>query len=309
MQTIFKHALDSLSAGSPASLVVVVDAQGSVPGKTGAMVVVTHADAVGTIGGGVAEHRLVEMARAHTGDPVLQRFDHTRDEGSLCSGTQTFAIVSLGGATDTVSHICTTLQRGGFGALGLSEAGVTFSTTEVGADGLVVTDQGWQYCQTLGTVDTLTVIGGGHVSLALSQVMRSLPFRIVVLDNRAELPTMSSNTFAHEVRTVSYEDLARQVPQGEHSYVVIMTYGHREDQTVLEQLIAGRHRYLGMMGSRHKVSQIFANLEAKGVAPARLEQVHAPVGIAIGSQTPAEIAISIAAEIVEVRNHAGSTTA
>jgi xanthine dehydrogenase accessory factor len=132
--------------------------------------------------------------------------------------------------------------------------------------------------------------------------MATLPFRIVVLDNRAELPTMAANHHAHELRVVDFERIADEVPEGERSWVVVMTFGHHHDREVVERLLGRRFRYLGLMGSLAKVRKMFADMVRDGADPDALARVRAPIGVPIGSHTPEEIAISVAAELVALRN-------
>ena len=140
------------------------------------------------------------------------------------------------------------------------------------------------------------------MALALSRVMATLPFRIVVLDNRSDLPTMADNVFAHETHVVDYGRIADHIAEGERSWVVIMTFGHTHDSIVLESLAGKPLRYLGLMGSTAKVERLFAIMRDGGVPEAHLARISAPVGVSIGSHTPEEIAISIAAEIIKLRN-------
>jgi xanthine dehydrogenase accessory factor len=113
---------------------------------------------------------------------------------------------------------------------------------------------------------------------------------------------MEANTYAHERRVVDYEEVAEHVPAGERSWVVIMTYGHVHDRHVLGKLLGRDYAYLGVLGSRAKIHAMFDRMKKEGVLPESLEQVHAPVGLSIRSHTPEEIAISIAGEIIAVRN-------
>jgi len=301
---LWQRALESLRQGQAAVLVTVVDAQGPVPGRPGAKMAVTAQGSVGTIGGGVAERQLAERARTLAGGPTLESFEHAGSaEGSFCAGTQVFALLPLGlPQAATLQSIVETLTGAGHGVLRLGSAGLSFTSGQKAPTSFARRGDSWTFAETLGRLEVLTIIGGGHVSLALSRVMATLPFRIVVLDDRAELPTMIGNPFAHETRVIDFERVAEHVPDGDLSYAVIMTYAHLDDQDVLERLVGRDYRYLGMMGSAPKVRQIFANLEAKGVRRERLARVRAPIGLAIGSHTPEEIAISVAAEIVKVRN-------
>lgn len=304
MEDLWEHALATVRKGGRAVLVVVAHHEGSVPGTTGAVMVVSDVGAAGTVGGGVAEHEMTDRAATFDGPPALVDIVHTPDaSGSLCSGRQTMAMARLSAADEpTVTTICDVLRAGRSGVLEISDRGVAFTPDATTASELVTSETGWRFRTTLGLVDTLTIVGGGHCALALSRVMAALPFRIVVLDDRPELPTLAANAFAHETRLVDYARLAEHVPEGDRSWVVIMTFGHQHDETALRSLVDHRVRYLGLMGSASKVAQMLAAMRADGVPERFLHSLSAPVGVPIGSHTPEEIAISIAAEIIRERN-------
>ena len=150
--------------------------------------------------------------------------------------------------------------------------------------------------------DTLYVFGGGHVGLALSKIFSNLNFKTVLFDNRSELNTFNENRFANEKHIVDYRSVADLVPEGFNVYVVIVTFAHKSDEQVLEQMLPKNVKYLGAMGSDKKIKTIFDHLTEKGYTKEQLSKVHAPIGLPINSETPAEIAISIAAEIIAVKN-------
>jgi xanthine dehydrogenase accessory factor len=300
----WRFALDSLKDGRRAVLVFVVDHSGSVPGVTGTRIVVSDEAFAGTIGGGVAEMQMIERATAHQGDAEIYRFLHTPSGGgTLCSGIQDFAIISLSQHDEkAVQSIVDALEHHRTGTLYLAADGVGFEPGETRPHSFSNGGESWSYSGSIGLEDTLHIIGGGHVCLALSRIMSTLPFRIVVLDNREDLPTMAANQWAHEQRVISIDEVAAHVEEGDRSWVVIMTFGHAHDRQVLEGLLGRSYAYLGLMGSKAKVRQMFASMIADGIPEADLEKVTAPVGISIGSHTPEEIAISIAAEIVALKN-------
>jgi xanthine dehydrogenase accessory factor len=306
MTEIWKHALRSIRRGQRTVLVVVVDHSGSVPGTTGAAMVVSDADTAGTVGGGVAEHEMIERAHAFDGTTELIDIEHTPDSsGSLCSGSHTLALLALT-ADDlpVLESMTATLDQDRVGLLRLSEAGLDF--TPDGRSATRFDAAGWSFETTLGRLDTLYFVGGGHCALALSRVMANLPFRIVVLDDRPELPTMADNRFAHETRVIEYDRLADHVDGGDRSWVVVMTFGHAHDETALRALAGKPLRYIGLLGSVAKVQQMFARMREDGVTEEHLDRVSAPVGVPISSHTPEEIAVSIAAEIIAVRNQEAS---
>jgi xanthine dehydrogenase accessory factor len=114
---------------------------------------------------------------------------------------------------------------------------------------------------------------------------------------------MKLNEFVHEKNIVSsYDVLSPLVGSGDHHYVVIMTFGYRTDAIALRALIGKDYRYIGMLGSRKKIEKLFADLASEGITAEALRNIHAPAGINIKSETPEEIAVSIAAEIIKAKN-------
>jgi xanthine dehydrogenase accessory factor len=300
----WRFALESILADLRAVLVFVVDHTGSVPGVTGTHVVVSNAEFAGTIGGGAAEQELIEQARLHPGGTEITRFRHTpTDGGTLCSGIQDFAIVSLTrNDEEAITSLVDALDHQRTGTLHLTPGGAEFELGETQPHSFSQSDDFWEYTGPIGLEDTLYIIGGGHVALALSRVVATLPFRIVVLDNRQDLPTMAANSWAHVRHVVDYDLIGDHVAEGDRSWVVIMTFGHAHDRQVLEGLLGKELAYLGLMGSQAKVRQMFAAMVDSGIPEALLEKVKAPLGVPIGSHTPEEIAVSVAAEIIAIRN-------
>lgn len=155
----------------------------------------------------------------------------------------------------------------------------------------------------MGLINTAYIIGGGHVGLALSRLLAMLDFYIVVLDERAEINTFQNNTDADEKIITAFHQIEQHIHNGEQNYVFIMTPNHRADKLVLRQLLDKKLRYLGMMGSASKVNEIFEDLRQEGVSSAKLQQLHAPIGLPIKSHTSTEIAISITAQIIAIKNN------
>ena len=283
---------------------VVVDHQGSVPGKTGAMGVVSPLGLKGTIGGGLVEKQFAERALSFDGPPEVVRFDLTSPEiDSICLGIQDIAMLRLSGDdVQTIEDIVRTLEADGQGILQMSHTGISFQANTSAPRTFENDGHSWFFRSTLGRLDTLYQIGGGHVALALSRIMANLGFRIIVMDDRENLATLNANSWATETKRVDYADIVQHVVEGPHSWVTIMTQGHRMDAEVLAQLYDKDLRYLGMMGSANKVKEVFARLEGQGIQRSKLEHTYSPIGLQIRSHTPEEIAISVAAEMISVRN-------
>jgi xanthine dehydrogenase accessory factor len=315
----WEYVHECLQADEPVLLLLVVESGGSSPGKPGFKMVVTVDGRIyGTIGGGIMERDLVEKAgkllSRGTGRPQLLKLLHHEDgagkrSGMICSGWQRLALLHLaGGDSDAVDSLIFALKRNRPGRLKFSPQGMEFQPLKKPAAAIAFTFKSvddWMYQEEAGQRPTVTIIGGGHVGLALSRVMADLNFHIMVLDDRARLATMAANTYAQEKQVVNYKSIGKHVSEGNQNYVVIMTFGHKADELVLKQLAGEKLRYLGLLGSPAKIAQIFARLKKKGIGAASLKKVHAPIGLPINSHTPEEIAVSIAAEIIQVKNQPG----
>lgn len=151
----------------------------------------------------------------------------------------------------------------------------------------------------------LVIVGAGHVGQQLAQYASDVDFDVWVIDDRESY--CNPERFPRATRHIvgPFEEILTGLPVDESTYCVIVTRGHNHDEEALFHLIQKSPRYLGMIGSRRKIRMIFDDLIEQGMTPERLEQVHAPLGFDIGSQTVPEIAVSIVAELVACRNLPG----
>lgn len=150
----------------------------------------------------------------------------------------------------------------------------------------------------------LIIAGAGYVAQALAKLAANLDFRIIVVDDRRDLADPTA--FGDSV-SLSFGDIPqtlRELEPDESSFVVIVTRGHHLDEEALLAALESRAAYVGMIGSPSKVRNIFKALQQKGIAREALERVYAPIGLDLGAETPDEIALSIAAEIVMLRHQA-----
>ena len=315
--------LQSLCTGEPVILLVVVASEGSAPGKPGFVMAVSKDKTLqGSIGGGAVEYELVDYAydllHAATGwaDKVRPEFLHRthRDSGSkddsgmVCGGNQQVLLYPLY-AQDIgcIQEVVECLEKGQCKHLCLSPVGMTLEPWKPAGGFRFISSSDWSFALEVGSPDTAYLIGGGHVSLALANLLASLGFRIVVFDERDHIGTLQANVWADEKIICPFSEVGQHIPQGEQSWVVIMTPSHLHDEQVLRQLIAYELHYLGMLASKTKVAQIFNRLRSDGIKEAVLSRVHAPVGIPMNSQTPEEIAVSIAAEFIQIRKSSSCT--
>ena len=155
---------------------------------------------------------------------------------------------------------------------------------------------------------TLYLFGGGHISLSVAPLARAVGFRVVVLDDRAAFANPKRFPGASECIAAPYEGIFDRLDIDDASYLVSVTRGHTYDETVIEQAARTDARYIGMIGSRRKIRLMWDHLEGKGIPRARLETIHAPIGLDIGADTPEEIAVAIVAELIETRRRGDAVT-
>ncbi len=146
------------------------------------------------------------------------------------------------------------------------------------------------------------IFGGGHISVVLAELLGHVGFRVSVIDDR---PEFANKTRFPRANKVICKDFAAAITGGEvaideQTAVIIVTRGHRYDLDCLRGTVEAGAKYLGMIGSRRRVAGILKLLAEEGVAPAHIERLRAPIGLDIGATTPAEIAVSIVAEIIAV---------
>lgn len=148
----------------------------------------------------------------------------------------------------------------------------------------------------------LLIVGGGHVGQAVGNMASDLDFDVWVVDDRQEYASRERFPQAQQLFTGDINRVLADLEITPDTYCLIVTRGHNHDEEALYHLADRGARYVGMIGSKRKIKLIIDDLLAEGIRPEALEAVHAPVGIDIGSQTVAEIAVSILAELIAHRN-------
>jgi len=314
--TIWDFIYNQLSLDNRLILIVVTETKGSSPGRVGFKIAVSESgEFLGSIGGGIMEHNMVELARKklreNSNEIFVKRQIHNPESehdksGMICSGEQTQVFIPLSKSDlKTFSSLYNSINEGRKGSLIINGKGASFLSDHHLEKSIVSrfeNEENWEYAEQTGLTDTVYIFGAGHISLPLSQILRMLGFRVIVFDDRRDLSTYNANTFAHHKEVINYRFVSDLVPEGKDSYVAIMTFGHLSDDIVLRQMLRKKLKYLGMIGSKSKVQELFDRLRKEGFSEESLSFVNTPIGIPIGSQTPEEIAVSIAARIIQTRN-------
>ena len=262
-------ARDLIEQGEDFVIAKVVDTSGSTPRKKGAVLMMKRdGTTIGTVGGGLLEAETEKLCR------------------------KTFE-------TKEKSHVYEfTLDEKQKGALDMGCGG----DATVQIDYIDAENPG-DFVKEFKLASTAYIFGGGHVAYALEPVLRHVDFRTVVIDDREEYA--NPERYPHADRTIAVENFDNafdDIETDDDSYIIIVTRGHRGDLQVLREALKRDFAYLGMIGSRRKNELLFDTLRKEGVPESKLAEVHAPIGLKIGSETPEEIAVSIVAEIIQVRS-------
>lgn len=307
----------SLAGNIPVILLYVLESHGSSPGRQGFFMAVNKEGAMeGSIGGGIMEHKFVEMVKeklqadSYELRAIKKQFHNksaaSNQSGMICSGEQTILLYIVQQKDkEAVQQIISSLEQNKNGTLTLSPGGIAFDRSLPAKDFYYSfqSEDDWLYYEKTGYKNHLFIIGGGHCALALSKLMRGMDFYIRVYDDRSELKTMIENDTAHEKSFVNdYSELKDLISSGKDHYVIIMTMGYRTDDIAIRALMGKEFRYIGMLGSQTKTQKMINEYRQQGIKEDWLQRIQAPAGLLISSKTPEEIAVSIAAEIIKSKN-------
>ncbi|MFZ4544202.1 MAG: XdhC family protein [Saprospiraceae bacterium] len=310
---LWQFIKEKLEDSQDVLLLCVLYSEGSSPGRQGfKMAVAQDGSFSGTIGGGIMEHKLVEKARQMFQNQILdnqliwQHHDKekTKDRsGMICSGSQLNAFVHIS-KKDLLS--IEQILEGMPCFLTLNASGIHVHNIENRHSNFELSNtdnNNWTYVEKLNAKPKVHIFGGGHVSLALSELLAFLDFEVIVYDDRKDLSTLEQNTFANKKIIIpDYLEIGQAVQFSKDDFVIIMTIGFRTDKIVLRQLLNENVRYLGMLGSQHKTATLLKELQTEGFCNEQLAKIKSPIGLNIHSKTSREIAVSIAAEIIANKN-------
>lgn len=307
-----------VATGSPAGVVLVGAHTRGSPGTTGArMFVRPDGTQFGTIGGGIMELRLIEQTRAalrigSVAAPRARVLRHRRrsmqridegESGMICAGRQTNVELTVTPRDgETLATIGALAARGADGTVTVGPGGLGCDAAppDLSLPAVSLTEgTDWLYREQLLNRNRLAIIGGGHCSLALSRIGASLGWHVTVLDRRSDADTFRNNKDAHGIVVKDYRDAAAALSWPQFTDVVVMTTDFVSDTRALLGCVSRPLRFIGTMGSAAKIRAIREALVAEGVCDEHIARIHAPVGLPMRSNTPAEIAVSVAAQLLQ----------
>ncbi|MCD6532857.1 MAG: XdhC family protein [Deltaproteobacteria bacterium] len=297
---------------------------------------------IGTVGGGIGEHEVIKAAQnaIEKSQSGLLDFSLAGEQGldsaAICGGHFTVFISYWAKSDDydLAAAVAATLQGGSAQYLIESLPQQNFAKMERSlldpADGNVTGNPIASLPATVaetcksGTMSTsvqrinidnrefllseitlppqMVIFGGGHLALPLAEMASWCRFSVTVIDDRPEFSDPQRFPAADKVTTAPMEEVSKLYTPGTNACLVLITREHKHDYILLKQLLGTEYAYLGMIGSRRRTSQVKQRLIDEGFNPDEIKRLYSPIGLSIGAQTPAEIAISIMAEIIEVRH-------
>jgi len=321
-----------INADFPAVLATIVQVTGSAPRHEGAqMLIFPDGRSVGTIGGGCGEAEVRREALSVLDEQkakiyeVLLNSDLAADEGMVCGGVMNVLLEPVSQAIPydaaleclekvkpavIVTQLASKLNKGVYSPSGSKLAGEDCTVDEkvlvqaynTGKTIFVTGDQEVSTLyQPVLPEEKLLILGAGHVGQYVAAFGKKLDFKVTVVDDRPDFANPSLFPDADQILCTDFERALDSYEIDQSTYIVIVTRGHRYDEICLKRVLGRPYKYLGMIGSRRRVKMLLAKLEDEGFAGEELRKVKTPIGLKIGAETPAEIAISILGEIISVR--------
>lgn len=274
MRELLDKLKETLDRGEAAVMATIVASSGSTPRGSGARMLVTEAGrAAGTVGGGAVEYACEQRARE--------------------------CLVQKNSAVE--NYVLTHNEVADIGMICGGDVRVEFRYIEPGD--VIVAELEREYEEQRIKDGRVFIFGGGHVSQQLVPTLSRVGFRCVVIEDRQEFaaPELFESR-AEEIRLTDMDKVAELVPEiTPDDYVCIMTRGHKDDYLVQAQMLRSQACYIGVIGSRHKIAGVNAKLRADGFTEDDLKRIITPIGLDIAAETAAEIAVSVAAQMINVR--------
>jgi xanthine dehydrogenase accessory factor len=310
-----KAVSEWLTSGENVILATIIADSGSTPRGAGArMAMISDGSSIGTIGGGAVEYKVQQMALDALKDKKSQirsfilSPNEKEDLGMVCGGNVTVYIQYISAGDENARKMFA------YGAELFSQnidswlvADITDETDcrmsihTTPPDVQAEASGRKYYSEPLTKAGRVYVFGGGHVSRELVPLLSHLGFSCVVFDSLPKFANKELFPAADDAILGDFDNISSSVGITEKDYVVIMTRGHSFDLAVQAQALRRSPRYIGAIGSRAKVAAVSKKLREQGFSQEEIDSVHSPIGIDIKADTPAEIAVSIAAELIMVR--------
>lgn len=307
MKNIYKGIIDLINKNVDCVLVTITNSKGSTPRGAGAKMVVTKEGLYsGTIGGGKVEHEAIEKARRVLEDKKTTTYyyrlnqNDIQDLGMICGGNVDVCFSYIDKDSSYIKGLLKDVvdiyENNEKGYLIISRMEGDEKPLRLSRERADVTED--LYVEKIVTYDRIYIFGGGHVSQALVPVLAEVDFQCIIVEDRKEFTKKELFPEAYKIVLTDFEDIFSTVKIEKNDYVAVMTRGHKDDEKIQAQVLKTSAKYIGVIGSRRKKAIVFSNLKKQGFTERNLDRISTPIGLDIKAETPEEIAISIAAELI-----------
>lgn len=337
MKSLLSEALELCREHTPFVFATILSQDGSTPRSSGSRMLILQDRIVSTIGGGAMEGEVIQNARSRilgSRSSQILYYDMngspTATLGLACGGSCEVLIADIppefapvfesavqAETNEVPSWLIYIMDNSGRQPFSMcvninceslvgsdssvvsSAEGILLNPIRIAVHG--ETKEGIRYvAQDVGSAPHMFIFGAGHVSCEVAKLALNTGFRVTVLDDRADYCNSARFPDCECIVVDDFTDFP-QIQADKNSYLVIMTRGHANDREVLEWALTRDYKYLGMIGSKTKRDKLYQMLMEKGTASEELAKVHCPIGLGIFAETPAEIAVSVIAEVISVR--------
>jgi len=322
MEELFLSALEQLKKGQDIMLVTIIESKGSAPRGAGARMWVSsnsksgNADFSGTIGGGIIESMALREAEELLQAKCCKIKEYNLGAaevasiGMVCGGRIWISYFYIASDNQQMIELLTEInaryqrrENTWLMITGDEDKTWVMSIAKKGTNSkTVVEENAIHYTEHLIKSETVYVFGGGHVAQALVPLLVKVGFSCVVFDDRKEFASVTHFPEAAEVHCGDFRNIDKTLTIRKDDYVVIMTRGHVNDFLVQGWALAHQPYYIGVIGSRKKIAYVTSKLLEQGFTKEAITACHTPIGLDIGAETPAEIAVSVAGELIQVRS-------
>jgi xanthine dehydrogenase accessory factor len=300
------RVLGSVTIGGCVDARVIAEAEEVLAGAPPRVVSMSLGDedawAIGMTCGGDVQLLIEPLDLVRTDDPAVAAYTLVREE--VEAGRRAVLVAPLDGSPDRVVVLESGERRGSLGSNGLDEAAsaVAADVLQRGISGVLPVGDGGPdaFFEVHRPPLTTIIFGATHVAMPLATIGKELGWRTVIVDARERFATRERFPLADELRIGIPSEIAESMTFDASTAVILVAHDYKFDVPVLQAVLAQRPAYVGLLGSRRRGRAILDLLREQGEDPARLADVHVPIGLDVGAQTAAEIALSIAAEVLAV---------
>ncbi|MBQ7133955.1 MAG: XdhC family protein [Ruminococcus sp.] len=328
MKAMYKRIYSELKNGHDVVLASIIKSEGSTPRKEGAKMAYFEDDStLGTVGGGKIEFdctnicKDINSATAPFTKEYILDHNEAKNIGMVCGGKTTvffqyinsdeysialFEKINKAFEKGEQAFLITSLKNGEVGIYekdnGLFNLSLDFDIAPYLKTTPKISENQSYFFEPLSKSEFVYIFGGGHISQALCRMLSLTDFNVIVYENNEKFSDIRLFDGAKRVVKADFTEINENINITHNDYCVVLTRGHESDNEVLSQILSKHPSYLGVIGSKKKVTFMKEYLLSCGFSKEDIEKIHSPIGLSIGAVTPAEIAVSITAELIRHRS-------